>query len=465
LSTQRLDAHAAALDARVRNAVTAGTLATHRNRRRIFGEDYADSDALRAAGAAIRQHALDHLDEYLPAAEAALVAHGVRVHYARDARRASDVVLDILRAAGVTRVVKAKSMVSEEAGLAARLAGAGISCVESDLGELIVQLDGDHPSHIVRPIIHRDRAGIAATFARHGLGDHDEDPQTITLRARRFLRERFFSAQASLSGANFVSAESGRVVVLTNEGNNRFGAAAAPLHVVVTSIDKVVPTDRDLGVLLALLPRSATGQRATTYVELIGGPRPANRPSGPEVVQVVFVDHFRSDILGSEWHEILRCIRCGACMNACPVYREASGHAYRGVYPGPLGAVVEPLLGDAAHYAERVDLARASSLCGACADVCPVQIPLPDLLVRHRERATRERLAAANAATPPMGGYAFLASSPRLWGLALHASRLLRFVPLARLRIPLLSAWLATRTLPDWRGGRFRAYMRRRRGG
>jgi len=462
-SRQKLDTWAAGLPPEVRAAVADGTRSGDAGRRSVLAADFPDPAALRRAGAAIRQHALDHLDVYLPRAEASLKAAGARVHFAADPARARSLVLEILQARGARRVVKSKSMVSEEVALGAHLGDAGLDVLESDLGELVVQLDGDHPSHIVKPIIHKNRAQIAATFERHGLGDYNDDPQTITRRARAYLRTRFLSADASISGANFVSAESGRLVIVTNEGNNRFGAAAAPLHIVLTGIEKVVPTDRDLAVLLALLPRSATGQRTTTYTEFLRGPRPAEAPSGPEEMHVVFVDNRRSHILGSEWREILRCIRCGACMNACPVYREASGHAYRGVYPGPLGAVLEPLLApDTAGYAARADLARASTLCGACSQACPVMIPLPELLVRHRVRATRMKLAEANQGTPPMGAYGFVAARPRLWRMALQAGGFLARLPLGRLPLAPLRAWLDSRTLPAWKGGVFRRWMTRR---
>lgn len=463
-SGQPLDAYAAALDPEVRAAVVDGAEASDSGRRRSVGQDFDDPAALRRAGAEIRQHALDHLDVYLPRAQAALEAAGARVHFAKDAGRARQVVLEILRERGARRVVKAKSMVGEETGVAEHLLAAGLDVVESDLGELVVQLDHDRPSHIVKPIIHKSRRDIARSFASHGLGDYDEDPTTITRRARAFLRERFAAADASLSGANFVSAESGRLVVITNEGNNRFGMAAAPVHIVITGIEKVVPTDRDLSVLLALLPRSATGQRITTYAEFIRGPRPAGAASGPEALHVVFVDNRRSAILGSPWREILRCIRCGACMNACPVYREASGHAYRGVYPGPLGAVLEPLLApDAAGYAEKVDLARASTLCGACADACPVMIPLPDLLVRHRAEAVRLGLDQANRDTPPMGPFGALATHPAAWRLVMRATRILSWLPLERLVPGPLARWFESRTLPRWRGGAFRDWIKRRK--
>lgn len=458
---QPLDAFAAALPQGVRDAVAQGAAATDAARRRALAADIDDVEGLKAAAAAIRQHALDHLDSYLADAEAALLSAGACVHFAADAASARDQVTAILDRAGARRIVKSKSMVAEEIGLAAHLATRGADVVESDLGELVVQLDEDRPSHIVKPIIHRRREEIATTFQRHHLGDYDDDPESLTRRARAHLRRKFLAADASISGANFVSAESGRLVVVTNEGNNRFGAAAAPLHIAIVGIEKVVPTDRDLSVLLALLARSATGQAITAYTEFMGGPRPADRPSGPADFHVVFFDGGRSRILGSDWREILRCIRCGACMNACPVYREASGHAYGGVYPGPLGAVLEPLLADSAEgYAERAGLAYASSLCGACADACPVKIPLPELLVRHRIQATSEGLDQARTGVPGTGAFTELAARPALWRLALSLTQRIPAGWTERFAAGALRRWLTSRTLPAFRGRRFRRWMR-----
>ncbi|MEJ2514650.1 MAG: lactate utilization protein B [Gammaproteobacteria bacterium] len=460
-SGQPLDAFAAGLSEDVRATVADGAAATDAARRRAMetgGDSLAD---LRDTAAAIRQHALDHLDTYLAQAEASLTRCGARVHFAATAASAREQVTRILQEAGVRRLVKSKSMVAEEIGLAEHLTAAGTEVVESDLGELVVQLDGDRPSHIVKPIIHRRRDEIASTFRDHGLGDYDPDPESLTRRARAHLRRKFLAADASISGANFVSAESGRLVVVTNEGNNRFGAAAAPLHIAVVGIEKVVATDRDLSVLLALLARSATGQAITAYTEFMRGPRPPGRSSGPAAFHVVFYDGGRSRILGSEWREILRCIRCGACMNACPVYREASGHAYGGVYPGPVGAVLEPLLAaDPDGYAERAGLAYASTLCGACGDVCPVKIPLPDLLVRHRVEATARHLDRARAGVPGTAAFSAVAARPGLWRIMLSLSGRLPAAWVERFAVGPLRRWLAQRTLPRLRGGAFRRWLR-----
>lgn len=457
---QPLDGFAARLDPDVRASVRESSAASHHKRLAVLAEDFDDVDTLRRVGAGIRRHALDHLDRFLPEAESKLVEHGAHVHYAWDAARARELVLDLLRARGIRRVCKSKSMVTEEIELAPFLAENGIEAVETDLGEFIVQLDRDKPSHIVKPVIHKSREQIARTFEAHGLGAYDDAPEVITRRARTFLREKFLAAQGAISGANFVSAESGRLVIVTNEGNSRFGLAAARVHVALVGIEKVVPRDRDLAVLLNLLARSATGQHFTTYVELVRGPRADGTADGPEEMHVVFLDNGRSDILAGEFRDILRCIRCGACMNVCPVYRAVSGHAYRTTYPGPLGAVLAPLLAGAGDP-PLADLPFASSLCGACTEVCPVDIPLADLLARARDRGD----SSGAARVPSLTAWAALATRPGAWRAALVAGKLLnvlphRFVPSASLR-----TWRLSRTLPRWSGGAFRAWMGTRKTG
>ena len=294
-------------------------------------------------------------------------------------------------------------MVSEEIELEAYLHEHGIEALETDLGEFIVQLDHDHPSHIVKPIIHKNRRQIAELFEKNGLGAYDDEPGVITRRARKFLRHKYLEADVALTGANFVVAESGRIVVVTNEGNSRFCLAATRCHIALVGIEKILPRDRDLALLLNLLARSGTAQQLTVYTEFILGPKAAGQPDGPEEMHVIFVDNGRTDVLASDCRDILRCIRCGACLNVCPVYRQASGHAYRSVYPGPVGAVLSPLmLGK--RFAEKADLPKASSLCGACHEVCPVNIPIPDLLLRLRDKAHVEGIPSPG--TPPMGAWA-----------------------------------------------------------
>jgi len=322
-----------------------------------------------------------------------------------------------------------------------------------------VQIDHDHPSHIVRPIIHKNRRDIARSFEREGLGIVGDDPQAITSRARSFLRQKYLVADVGLTGANFVSAESGRIVLVTNEGNSRFCLAATKCHIVLVGIEKIVPRDCDLALLLNLLGRSATAQELTVYTEFISGPKRPAQPDGPEEMHVVFVDNGRTEVLAGDCREILRCIRCGACLNVCPVYRQAGGHAYRSVYPGPVGAVLSPLL-LGKRFPEKADLPKASSLCGACHEVCPVNIPIPDLLLRLRQRAHDEGVASPG--TPPMGLWAWLATQPTAWRAALAGGHVMNHLPPSWIPVPALQAWREKRELPAWRGGEFRKWMRQR---
>ena len=459
MSRQALDVFASTLDESVLQAIEVGARSGVDKRLATLTEDYEDPDMLRRLAGRLRQHALDHLDEYLANAEQRLTENGARVHFAGTTGRARDIILEILRRSGTRVVTKSKSMASEELDLTRVLQARGFEPLETDLGEFVVQLDDDHPSHIVKPIIHKNRRDVARSFERGGLGDYNDDPETITRRARAFMRSKFLEARATITGANFISAESGRIALVTNEGNARFGQAGADIHIVLAGIDKVIPRDRDLALLLSLLIRSATGQRMTSYVELVAGPRSADQPSGPREMHVIFMDANRSAIVGSEMAPILRCIRCGACMNTCPVYRKSSGHAYRGVYPGPMGTVLGPLLAEGG-FGELSDLARASTFCGACADVCPVDIPLPELIARLRERSVREHVKQGQQGVPAMGLYALLAGHPRLWRLVMRLGRLLDWVPLRKLPAQLSRAWFDTRTLPRWRGGRFRRWLR-----
>ena len=462
MKSEPIDRFAAAqADAR-RSAVRLGSKAGHEKRTEVLTRDYGDADSLRRLAGAIKQHTLDHLDVYLDGAQARLEAHGATVHFAADADEACRTVLAILQRRAARRVVKTKSMATEEVELGAFLEGHGIESVETDLGEFIVQIDADRPSHIVKPIVHKDRREVARSFEQHGLGPYDDTPEVITRRARAHLRRKYMEADAGITGANFVSAESGRLVLVTNEGNSRFCLAATRCHIALVGIEKLVPRDRDLAVFLNLLARSATGQTLSVYTEFIAGPRAAGQPDGPEEMHVIFLDNGRSEILGGDCREILRCIRCGACLNVCPVYRQASGHAYRGVYSGPVGAVLTPLLaGD--DFAAFADLPRASSLCGACNEVCPVDIPIPDLLLRLRDRGKQAGVRPAGAA-PSMQTFARLASRPASWRRALRAGKLLGLIP-APLRPRALRVWGANHgPLPPWRGGAFRAWMKSRNG-
>ncbi len=461
---QSIDKFARDIDAEVHDSVWGGAKKTSEARYAALERDFPETaDKLRETAGKIKQHTLENLDKYLAQAEASLQANGAQVHFARDGDRANEIILDIMKQAGATRMVKAKSMVSEETELAHFLEKNGMSCVETDLGEFIVQIDHDHPSHIVKPIIHKNRRQIAKSFEREGLGEYDDDPETICRRARKFLRDKFLHADVGLTGANFVSAESGRLTIVTNEGNARFCMAANRVHIAIVGIEKLVPTDRDLGLLLNLIGRSGTGQQLTVYSQFIKGPRTEGQPHGPEEMHVVFVDNKRTEVLATNCRDILRCIRCGACLNVCPVYRQASGHAYRSVYPGPVGAVLSPLLAGS-RFPELADLPKASSLCGACNEVCPVNIPIPDLLLRLRDKAKREGAKKASAGTPGMGMYALLASQPTAWRGAMSMGKAMNMTPPAVMNIvPAAAAWQSARQLPPWRGGKFRSWMKTRK--
>jgi L-lactate dehydrogenase complex protein LldF len=459
MKTQLIDQFAAQVSPEKRRSVYESTKATHEKRVKLLTTHFADPDGLRRLAGGIKQHAIENLDTLLPLAEERLKAGGAQVHWAVDAEAARRQVLEIMQRRGATRLVKAKTMVSEEIELAPFLESHGIECLETDLGEFIVQIDHDHPSHIVRPIIHKNRREIAVSFEKNGLGDYDDDPTVITRRARVFMRKKYLAADVGMTGANFVVAESGRLVVVTNEGNSRFSLAAPKCHIAVVGIEKIVPRDRDLSVLLNLLARSATAQQLSVYTEFIRGPRAPGQPDGPEEMHVIFVDNGRTEVLAGECREILRCIRCGACLNVCPVYRQVSGHAYRSVYPGPVGAVLSPLLAGE-QFLSKADLPKASSLCGACNEVCPVDIPIPDLLLRLRDRAKRE--GAPSPGLPPMGPWSLLASQPTVWKAALFGGLMLDHLPLRLIPVPALQAWISRRTLPKWRGGQFRKWLKTR---
>jgi len=349
----------------------------------------ADAAAIRAYAGRIKRHTLDQLDVYLERFATAASARGTVVHAAADAEEARSIVLDIAARAGATRCVKSKSMVTEEIRLNAALERAGVTTVETDLGEYILQLDHDAPSHIVTPMIHKDRTAVGRAFSRELGADYTEDPEELTAIARRELRAAFHGADLAITGGNFLVAEDGAVVICTNEGNGRMCATWPRVRIAVVGIEKLVPDKAALAVMLDLLARTSTGQPLTVYTSIVSGPRGEGEVDGPEELHVVLLDNGRSDVLrDAEMRDALRCIRCGACLNACPIYRKIGGHAYGAVYPGPIGAVLTPLLRGTASYP---DLPQASSLCGACHDACPVDIDLPRLLVAHRRRHVAAR--------------------------------------------------------------------------
>jgi L-lactate dehydrogenase complex protein LldF len=371
----------------MREAVTGATLAFDLHRRQAYGE--IEADRWRDWAVEVKNHLLTHLDAYLEEAERNLRAHGVEVHWAETAEEALAVLDRLVLAHQVKRAVKAKSMLSEELGLNALLEHLGVEVVETDLGEYILQLLEEPPSHIVGPAIHRSLKEIQELFHARFQTPPEATPEELAAWARRLLREKFLTADLGISGANFVVAETGTLALMENEGNIRLSTSLPRLHVAFVGIEKLLPRLSDLAIFLSLTARAATGQRLGNYVSLIQGPR-RGESEGPEEVHVVFVDNGRSAVLADPkaW-ETLRCVRCGACLNACPVYRQTGGHPYGHPYSGPIGSVLVPgLIG----LPEALPLPYASSLCGACQEACPVRIPIPKLLLDWRARAVEEHL-------------------------------------------------------------------------
>jgi len=424
-----------------------------------LAEDGLEFEALRLASEEIRNRVLRDLDVWLDIFEERARASGAEVLWARDGDEICDLVIDVARRHGVTKATKSKSMLSEEAHLNEALAAAGIRPVETDLGEYIVQLAGETPSHIIAPAVHKTIAEVEALFAKeHGRPVEDRssvDIPAMAREARGVLRQHFLSAEMGITGANFLIAESGTAALVTNEGNGRMVTTLPKVHVVITGIEKIVPTLQDFATLMRLLPRSATGQTISNYVSLLTGTKQPGDSDGPEKTVFILVDNGRAALLGSPYQEMLRCIRCGACMNHCPVYFSLGGHAYGWVYPGPMGSVLTPLY---TGIENALDLPHASTGCNQCGVVCPVRIPLPELMRRLREeqnarglRPWSERLA--------LKAWAWVAGRPALYRwVARRAARYLDWLAegSGRIRIfGLAPAWTAGRDLPVASGRTF----------
>lgn len=364
-------------------------------RRRLAVASVDDWEGLRERARTIKDETLLHLEKYLLQFVENAEKAGVIFHWARDAAEARGIVLELVRARGADMVVKSKSMVTEEIHLNEALENAGIEPIETDLGEWIIQLAGETPSHIVVPAIHKTKGQIAELFVEKVGIERSEDVNVLTATARQILRELFAKAEVGISGVNFGIADTGTILILENEGNIRMTTGLPKTHIAVMGIEKILPRFADLDVFLKLLPRSGTGQRLTAYQSLITGTKKNSTDEGPEEVHVVMLDNGRSKMLSHPvTRQSLACIRCGACLNACPVYQQIGGHAYGSVYPGPIGAVITPQL---AGLAKAKQLPYASSLCGACREVCPVKIDIPELLLHLRAEITDGTAAGAKA--------------------------------------------------------------------
>jgi L-lactate dehydrogenase complex protein LldF len=442
-------ARAALADSQLRRNLGHATATIRDKRARVVGE-VPDWEALRDAGAEIKDRALRHLDVHLERLEEEVQRAGGTVHWARDGAEAAAVVADVARAHGSDEVIKVKSLATDEIDLNDRLEAVGVHAVETDLAELINQLSDDTSSHILVPAIHRNRAQIAALFRRELGVEVSDEPAELTAAARAHLRAKFLSVPVGVSGANFAVAETGHVVVLESEGNGRMCTTLPEVLVSVVGIEKVLPRWRDLEVMLQLLPRSSTGERMNPYTSIWSGVADGD---GPREFHLVLLDAGRTDVLADEvGRAALRCIRCSACLNVCPVYERTGGHAYESVYPGPIGAILTPQLQGLEHAPT---LPWASSLCGACYEVCPVKIDIPTILVHLRGRVVRE-VGAPAPERAAMAAMARVFASRRAYEAAQRAAKLGRG-PLAG---AVLRPWTRSRELPEVPKQTFRDWWR-----
>lgn len=398
-------------DIQLQTALDRGTTRGVNNRIAAMGET-TDAAALRHQARLAREHALNHLPELLEQLERNIIANGGKVLWARDASEANKLILELCQEKGVRRVTKGKSMATEESGLNHVLEERGIEVNESDLGEYIVQLAGETPSHIVFPMLHKTKEATAQLLHEKLGMPMTDQPEEMTRFVRGVMRQKYLEADLGISGVNFAIAETGTIATVENEGNNRLSTGVPRIHVAVMGIEKVIATWEDYAVLVQLLCRSATGQRLSVYNNLMSGPKRAGEPDGPEEFYLVIMDNGRGRILGTEYAESLACIRCGACLNVCPVYQNIGGHAYGWVYPGPIGSIVTPLLLGPTNASK---LPYASSLCGACQAACPVEIAIPDMLLKLRRDLVQ-------AGDPSLGWKAGI----RMWQLGMKSPALYR---------------------------------------
>jgi L-lactate dehydrogenase complex protein LldF len=448
-------------DAQLRKNVRHATDVITRKRAQVV-EEQQDWQELRTSASAIKAHTLRHLDEYLLQFEAACTAAGGHVHWAADADEANRIIVALMRQYGGKEVIKVKTMTSDEIGLNKALEANGIHPHETDLADMIIQLGHDEPSHIVVPALHKNRQQVREIFMRTmGLKKLGDRPEDLTAAARKYLREKFLTVKTGISGANFLIAETGGVCVVESEGNGRMCLTLPDVLITVAGIEKVIPSFRDLEVFLQLLPRSATGERMNPYNSLWTG---VQAGEGPQEFHVVLLDNGRTRILADEEaRQTLHCIRCGACLNTCPVYRQTGGHAYGSIYAGPIGAILTPQLFNMEHAQS---LPYASSLCGACYEVCPVKINIPEVLIHLRGRVVREQQSGANVEAIGMKVMSRIFASRRSFEAAQRLGRLGQW-PFVRdgwiHHLPgMLGNWTAVRDLKPLPKQTFRSWWRER---
>ncbi len=435
-------------------------------RRHLAVDDMPEFEDLRDAGRDLKNHVLAHLDLYLERFEANVTAHGGHVHWARDGAEARDIVLGLCRDAGARSATKSKSMIAEEIELNDFLSDHGVDVVETDLGEYIVQLAGERPSHLIAPAAHKTKEQVADLFVEHhakyGLTERLTERRALIAEARAIMRQKFLDADIGITGANFLIAETGSTVLVTNEGNADLTQALPKTQVVLASLEKVVPTLEDMTTLVRLLARSATGQEMASYTTVTTGPRRAGDQDGPDAFHVVLLDNGRSKMLGTEFQDMLRCIRCGACLNHCPIYGTVGGHAYGWVYPGPMGAVLTPAL---VGLEKGAHLPNASTFCGRCESVCPMRIPLPKMMRHWRQQEFARHLTPARFRAG-LAAWRWLATRPVLYGRVTGlAMAVMAILGRRRGRFrawPFASGWTDGRDMPAPQGATFRARWRAR---
>ncbi|MFX0560201.1 LutB/LldF family L-lactate oxidation iron-sulfur protein [Tepidibacillus infernus] len=419
-----------------------------RDGRQARSEELGNIEEWKERASQIRRHTIENLDSYLEQFATNVRKLGGHVHFAPTDSDALDYIKKVVKEKDTHSIVKSKSMVSEEMHLNEALEEIGIRMVETDLGEYIIQLAGEKPSHIIVPAIHKNKEQVAELFSKVAGEELPADPEKLTAFARQKLRQEYLKAEVGITGCNFAVAESGSFVLVTNEGNARMSTSFPKTHIVIMGMERIVPTWEDLDVVVSLLPRFATGQKITSYVTAFTGPKREEDVDGPEELHVVIVDNGRSEILGTKYQEVLKCIRCGACINVCPVYRHIGGHAYGSVYPGPIGAVLSPLLGEKDEHKE---LPFASTLCYACSEVCPVKIPLAELLVEHRKDYVDSKKTAW-AERIAMKGFGMVMGNQGLYEKAIKAARPLSS-PFTKdeyfdKSLPVLKNWTDVKDLP-----------------
>lgn len=453
-------------DGKMRSNVRAAQQRLQTNRKKA-ADELGDWESWRNLGEEIRRHTIEHLDYYLEQLSDNVVKRGGKVFFAQTKEEANEYILQVIRSKEAKKVVKAKSMVTEEIGLNEVLEEEGCDVVESDLGEYILQIDDlDSPSHIVAPALHKNKEQIRDVFQEKLGYEGTEKPHELTLFAREKLREEFLQADVGITGCNFAVSESGSISLVTNEGNARMVSTLPKTQITVMGMERIVPTWEELDVLISLLTRASVGQKLTSYVTVLTGPRLEGEIDGPEDFHLVIVDNGRSEILGTEFQEILHCIRCAACINVCPVYRHIGGHSYGSIYPGPVGAVLTPFLGG---YEDYKELPYASSLCGACTEVCPVKIPLHEQLILHRKKIVEEEGKADLGEKMMMKGFEAVAKRSKMFHTATNLAPTLA-KPFTKddtiQKGPfLLRHWTEARNLPAPQKVRFRDWYRRREKG